>query len=88
MILSLCLKCAFNKICSKYKNNLQIIDESFNCIDTEKLLKIGELLEMVKKNFENVIIITHDETILDNSKYQNINIILNDKGEKEFIKNF
>ena len=62
-VINIALKCALNKMAVSYKSNFIIIDEGFGSFDSEKLNKITELFDIIKKEFEMCIIISHIEKI-------------------------
>jgi DNA repair exonuclease SbcCD ATPase subunit len=87
-IIGLALKCSLNKIGLAFKTNFQIIDENFNCIDSEKILKLEDLLNLINREFEMVLIITHNEEIL-NKIHKNINLQHDKNTQKiKMIQNF
>jgi DNA repair exonuclease SbcCD ATPase subunit len=87
-IIGLALKCSLNKIGLAFKTNFQIIDEHFNCIDEEKILKLDDLLSLINKEFEMVLIITHNDEIV-NKIHKNLNLKYNsDMTKIEMITNF
>jgi DNA repair exonuclease SbcCD ATPase subunit len=62
-LISLSLKVCLNKIGCAYKTNILMIDENFNSVDMDKISNLGVLLSIVKQEYDNVVIITHDAEI-------------------------
>jgi DNA repair exonuclease SbcCD ATPase subunit len=69
-LISVVLKTCMNKISSSYKTNLLMIDENFNSVDAKSIGNIETLLTLIQKEYENLIIITHDPEMLKNSNHK------------------
>jgi DNA repair exonuclease SbcCD ATPase subunit len=67
-LISIILKCCLNKISSAYKSNMLFIDEQFNSIDMTRISKVNDLLDIIKNEYEKVLIISHDENLVSNSE--------------------
>ncbi len=65
-----------------YKSDFIIIDEGFGSFDGDKLNKIGELFDVLKKEFDKCIIISHLEKI----KNMNNTVLRIKRDEKGYSK--
>ncbi len=62
-VINIGLKSGLNKMGISYKSDFIIIDEGFGSFDGDKLNKIGELFDLLKKEFDKCIIISHLDKI-------------------------
>ena len=81
-VINIAFKCALNKMAISYKSDFIIIDEGFGSFDGDKLNKIGELFDVLKKEFDKCIIISH----LDKIKNMNNTVLMVKRDENGYSK--
>ena len=81
-LINIAFKCALNKMAISYKSDFIIIDEGFGSFDSDKLNKISELFDVLKKEFDKCIIISH----LDKIKNMNNTVLRVKRDEKGYSK--
>ena len=81
-LINIAFKCALNKMAISYKSDFIIIDEGFGSFDSDKLNKIGELFDVMKREFDKCIIISH----LDKIKNMNKTVLMVERGTDGYSK--
>jgi exonuclease SbcC len=81
-VINIAFKCALNKMAISYKSDFIIIDEGFGSFDSDKLNKISELFDVLKKEFNKCIIISH----LDKIKNMNNRVLRVSRDENGYSK--
>lgn len=66
MLMGFAIRVALNKINTKMKINQLFLDESFTSFDSDHLSKVRDLLESLKDDYNQVIIVSHLTEIKDN----------------------
>ena len=61
--INIAFKCGLNKMGISYKSDFIIIDEDFWSFYSDKINKIGKLFDVLKKEFNKCIIISHLDKI-------------------------
>ena len=85
-LIDIAVKTAFNKISISFKTNFFTVDEGFfSSCDVEKINKVHNLFDILNKEFEFCLIISHIE-LIKNEQYKNINIKRNDEGFSYIVK--
>jgi len=82
-IINIAMKCAFNKMGVSYKSDFIIIDEGFGSCDNEKIEKIPDMFEVIKREFKMCLIISHVDKIK-NMNNKMIEVVKN-KGVSKII---
>jgi DNA repair exonuclease SbcCD ATPase subunit len=81
-VINIAFKCGLNKMAISYKSDFIIIDEGFGSFDSDKLNKIGELFDVMKREFDKCIIISH----LDKIKNMNKTVLMVERGTDGYSK--
>ena len=84
-LINIAVKIAFNKISISLKTNFFFIDEAFVSCDVVNISKLHNLFDILNKEFDFCLIISHIESIK-NEQYKNINIKRNDDGFSYIVK--
>jgi DNA repair protein SbcC/Rad50 len=83
-IIGISIRMVFSKISLKIIPDFIIIDEGWNCLDSDNLSNISVIMDKIKKQYKNVIIISH----LKELKKQATHIItIKRNKEYSYIKN-
>jgi DNA repair exonuclease SbcCD ATPase subunit/DNA repair exonuclease SbcCD nuclease subunit len=80
IVFNLALRLGLNNMNIMTKNNFMIIDEGFSAADSINITKFSNILEVIKKEYEVCILISH----IDEIKNQKGNIIKIEYDEKTF----
>ena len=84
-VINIAFKCALNKMAISYKSDFIIIDEGFGSFDSDKINKISELFDVLKKEFNKCIIISHMEKIK-NMNNKVLSVIRDNNGYSKIIQ--
>ena len=84
-LINIAVKIAFNKISISLKTNFFFVDEGFGSFDKHKLSKIHNLFDVLNKEFDICLIISHLE-LIKNEKHKEINIERNNDGFSYIVK--
>ena len=77
-IIGLAIRMSLYQISLTAKPNFFIIDEGWNCMDSDNLNNISAIMSYIKMQYEHVIIISHAEELKNQTDYV-INIEKNNK---------
>lgn len=78
-LINIAVKSALNNMSVSFKTNFFIIDEGFGSCDEIRLKKINNLLDLLNKEFELCLVISHLD-IIKSKKNKEINIKRNNEG--------
>lgn len=78
-LINIAVKSALNNMSVSFKTNFFIIDEGFGSCDEIRLKKINNLLDLLNKEFELCLVISHLD-IIKSKKNKEINIRRNSEG--------
>lgn len=84
MILNISIRIALNSMNIVNKYNYLIIDEGMSSADNENIIKICNIFEMIKSEYEICILISHIDEIK-NQNGKNLHIKTNEKEDKEIL---
>ena len=84
LMVNIAFRLAINQFNKRLKTNFFIMDESFSFCDDVGIYKISNLFDYMKKIYDWIIIISHNEQI---KTYTDIDICIEKKGEFSYIKN-
>lgn len=77
-LINIAVKASLNNISIKYKTNFFIIDEGFGSCDEKRLKRVNNLLDLLNKEFEMCLVISHLNVI--KSERDMINVKKNNNG--------
>ena len=81
-ILNVVIKKSLNKYCYNNKSNLFCIDEGLDCIDQYNIKKFNILLERLRYDYKNILLISHIERI---KKFINNEIVIKHENNSSLI---
>jgi DNA repair exonuclease SbcCD ATPase subunit len=82
LMANIAFRLAINSINNQFKTNFFIVDEAFSFCDENSIKKIEYLFEYMRKRYDFVIVVSHNERI---KKYADIDIPIQEKDECSYI---